>query len=282
MLNDKFKILKSNNFLNERKNAKIVSKYEKSKRNLLILSVFLSLVIVGALYLVLPISNVKGINVEGNIYLNDEDIIEDSSLKLTNKYIFINPKSVENKIKENVLINTCSVEKLDDQTIDIKVKEKKIIGYTFEDQQSVLIIDDDSRIVLDKNNLYLIGNVPLIEGFDKNKLILIEKNLSDVDYKMINEISEIHYYPLLKFQDHEIIMRDGNYIFTSVYGLDLINKYYEMSSSLASNEHNCYYVEDISGNAYVSACPWEPVEEEEKDKEGNQEDIKEDIDEDEE
>lgn len=269
MLNDKFKILNNNDFLNERKNAKIVSKYEKSKRNLLILSVALSLIIIGALYLLLPVSNIGDINVDGNIYLNTEDIIKDSELIKTNKYIFVNKRTIEEKIKTNVLIDSCKVEKLDDRSIHISVKEKKIIGYTYEDEQSVLVVNDDSRIVLSKDNLYLIGCVPLIEGFDKDKLILIEKNLSDVDYRTINEISEIHYYPSLKFQDHEIIMRDGNYIFTSVYGLNLLNKYHDMASTISTDKHNCYYVEDISGNAYVSACPWEPAEEEEKDKEGN-------------
>ena len=259
MLDEKQKILNDNDFLNERKNARIVSKYEKSKRGLFILSILLSLLIIGVLYILLPVSNVKDIEVIDNVYIKDEDIVEMSEVSTSSKYVFLNPKTVENKIKENVLIDTCVVEKLDDLTIRISVTEKKIVGYSFEDNQNVLIMADDSRIILDKKNLYLINYVPLLEGFDKDSIKLIEKNLNDVDYKMINEISEIHYYPELKFQDHEIIMRDGNYIFTSVYGLNLLNRYYDMASSLASDKHNCYYVEDISGNAYVSACPWEEV-----------------------
>lgn len=279
MLDEKKKILDKNDFLNERKNAKILSKYDKAKRRNLILSVFICIAIIGALYLVLDVSNVKGISVEGNIYLRSEDIINISGVTTQDKYIFTSPSSIENNVKTNPLIDICDVEKLDDQTIKITVQEKKAIGYSFEENENVLILADDSRLKLTKDNLYLIEKVPLIEGFSKDKLILIEKNLVDVDYKMINEISEIHFYPALKFQDHEIIMRDGNYIFTSVYGLNLLNKYYNVVSSYDSSGFKCYYIEDISGNAYTSACPWEPVEEEEK-KEDSKQEQEEDIDED--
>ena len=264
MLEEKKQILDKNKFLNDRKNAKILSKYDKAKRRNLVLSVFICLIIIGVLYLTFDISNIKGINVEGNIYLKTEDILKISGLSKNDKYIFTNPDRVEENIKTNLLIDSCDVIKCDDQTIKIIVKEKKAIGYAFEENENVLILSDDSRLALTKDNLYLIEKVPMIEGFSKDKLILIEKNLQDVGYKMLNEISEIHYYPELKFQDHKIIMRDGNNIFTSVYGLNLLNKYYDMISSYDSKGYKCYYIEDISGNAYTSACPWEAVEEEEK------------------
>lgn len=283
MLDEKKKILENNDFLNERKNAKILSKYDKAKRRNLILSVLIGLIIIGTLYLVLDVSNIKGISIDGNIYLKSEDIINLSGITTENKYIFTSPSKVEENVKTNPLIDTCNVEKLDNQTIQITVCEKKPIGYTFEENENVLILSDDSRLKLTKANLYLIEKVPLIEGFNKDKLILIEKNLVDVDYKMINEISEMHYFPALKFQDHEIIMRDGNYIFTSVYGLNLLNRYYDVVSSYDSSGFKCYYIEDISGNAYTSACPWQPVEEEEKKDEDNKtEDKQEDNQEDDE
>lgn len=259
MLNRSSKeILEKNDFLNERKNAKLSYNFEKSKRRLLILSVFLCIVIIGAIYLLTDVSNIKDITIEGNIYLKDEDIISLSELSTNNKYIFVNPDTVESRIKTNLLIAKCDVKKTDAQTIVITVNEKKAIGYALEDGQNVLILSDDSRIILNKANLYLIQMVPLIEGFNKDEIILIEKNLNDVDYKMINEISEMHKYSLLKFQDHELIMRDGNYIFTSVYGLNRVTRYYDMANSFADGKNKCFYIEDISGNAYTSACPWEP------------------------
>lgn len=263
MLKEEKQILDENEFLNIRKKEKIISKFEKSKTIFFILSIFLSLIIIGLIYFCSSKSNIFHITVEGNIYLKDEDIIELSGLSTNNKFLLVLPSKIEKRIKNNQLIDTCKVELKDKNLIKITIKEKKLIGYAYEDNQNVLIMADDTRLTLDKDNMYLIENVPLIEGFLKEGITLIIKQLEEVDYKMINEISEIHYYPLLKYQDHELIMRDGNYIFTSVYGLKIINKYYDIESTVSSAEHKCYYFEDISGNAYISACPWISTDEEE-------------------
>ena len=280
MLNDKKKILEKNEYLNERKNAKIASRFNKAKILYLMLSVFLCIAFISTVYFLTNYSNIKAIVIEGNVYLKDENILELSKISTSSKFLFTNARKIKESIKENGLINDCEVRMLDDQTINIKVEEKKIVGYAYEDKQNVLILEDDSRYVLSKDDLYLIGKVPLIEGFTKDKIILIEKNFNEVDYRMINEISEIHYYPELKFQDHEIIMRDGNYVFTSVYGLKILNKYYDIALSYTDGTNKCYYIEDISGNAYTSACPWEPIsiiEKEDDDKETIEENVDEDY-----
>ena len=131
----------------------------------------------------------------------------------------------------------------------------------YENGSYVLVLETDERIPLNGDNLYLITKVPFLEGCTIEDVILIEKNMADCDYRIINEISEIHFYPQLKYQNLELIMRDGNYIFTSPYGLKILNHYFDMRSSHSSAEEGCYYFEDISGNAYTSACPWEESEE---------------------
>lgn len=251
-------------FISKRKQDKIDSQNMKSKIKRVLLIVFLCTIVGLVIYFASDVSNIKKIEVEGNIYLKDEDIIKLSEIDTNSKFLLTFENNVNNKIKKHELIDSCSVEKLDDCFIRITVVEKKIIGYTFEDNNNVLILDDNSRLLLDKSNLYLIEKVPLIYGFSKEDIVLIIKELIDVDYKMINEISEMHYYPDLKYQSVQLIMRDGNYIFTSAYGLDLLNKYYDIDSSVDTQRNNCYYFEDISGNAFMSACPWEKVEEQEE------------------
>lgn len=262
MLNDKQKLLKDFSIIKEKRTARIESHNEKNRFKLFFLGILFCLILIAVTYLLSNNSNVSKILCAGNIYLNEEDIIELSGISLDDKYVFVNTNNAVNNIKKSLLIEDCTVEKKQDRTIEINIKEKKAIGYCFEDNENLLILSDDTRVPLNKQNLYLISKVPLIEGFTKEKIILIENNFNDLDVDMINEISEIHYYPQLKFQDHEVIMRDGNYVFTSVYGLKLINKYYDVVSSYHSDKNECYYVEDISGNIYLSACPWIPSEEE--------------------
>lgn len=247
-----------------RKNQKVASKNEKTRRLALILSVFLSLLIIGAIYFVTDYSNIYRIVVEGNYYLSDEDILKQSELSTDNKFLLTIPYFVENRIKQDPLIESCKVSLLDNRLVKIEVKEKKQIAYAFENNGVVLINDKNERVSLDKDSMYLINRLPYIEGFSNEDMILIEKNLVDCAPELINEISEIHYYPEMRYQSVELIMRDGNYIFTSPYGLKILNKYYDIESSYEKDGLNCYYFEDISGNAYTSACPWQEVPEEEK------------------
>ena len=267
MLENNNQITDTNTFINKRKQDKMDSQKRKSIFKRVLLISFICLIISAIAYFLSDISNVKTIEVSGNVYIKDEDIIALSELSNDSKYLLSFTNSIEDKITSHELIKSCTVEKLEDRLLKINVVEKKIIGYAYENNENVLILDDDSRMALDKSNLYLIEKVPLIEGFSKEDIVLIIKELDDVDYKMINEISEIHCFPVLKYQNVELIMRDGNYIFTSAYGLNLLNKYYDIDSSVSTQRNNCYYFEDISGNAYMSACPWEKVIEEEKAKE---------------
>lgn len=275
MLNETKTNIDIKKILNKTSKEDAVIEPSKPKFRYFLIGVILAFIAISATYLLSNKSNIKGIVVNDNIYLKDEDIIKLSGLNLNDKYVFVNPGKAEDSIKKYPLIDSCSVARCDDQSIEINVVEKKIIGYSFEDNENVLILANDSRITLDKDNLYLIGKAPLIEGFGKDDILLIERNMSSVDYKMINEVSEIHFFPELRFQNYELIMRDGNYIFTSVYGLNVLNKYYDIVSSYDSDGYKCYYVEDISGNVYISACPWETVDEQDNTIEQENQDVKE-------
>ena len=242
-------------------NEREVRKYKRTKTFCFVLAIVLSLTIVGLIYYYSSSSNVYAVRVDGNVYLKDSDIVDLSGLSDEDKFLLVNPRLIEKRILENKAIKECSVELLDKNLVKINVEEYKMIAYTFLKGECVIILENNERIVVDGSNIYLINNIPLIEGFTNDDLVLIEKNLKDVDYKMINEISEIHYYPELKYQYVQIIMRDGNNIFASVYGMNVLNSYYAIESSYDSDEEHCIYFEDISQNAYASACPWQGVKE---------------------
>jgi len=194
-------------------------------------------------------------------YLKDEDVLALSGLDDQHKYLFTIPFIVEKRIKENSIIEDCHVTLLNNRLVKIEVKEKKIVGYALENGLYVLVMKNGERSGLNNTNLYLISKVPLIEGFNEDELKQIQKYLGECDREVIDQISEIHNYPGLKYQNLELVMVDGNFIFTSVYGLNILEKYYKIESSYVSERRQCYYFEDISGNAYTSACPWEEVEE---------------------
>ncbi len=271
MLDEKEKLLKKNRLFSIRRNRKVKTAYEKARTFYFFLSVFLCLVLIGLIYFLNDVSNVYRIAVEGNVYLKDEDIIEASGLSDRSKYLFVLPFQVEKRIERNSLIESADVRLMEGRLVRISVSEKKIVGYAPENGLNVLILADGERVGISKDNMYLITNGPIIEGFTEDELNTLAKQLGKCQRKIIKEISEIHNYPALKYQNVELIMRDGNYVFTSVYGMDILDHYFDIESSFISSERHCYYFEDISGNAYISACPWEEPEEETENKEGDQE-----------
>lgn len=261
MLDEKENLLKKNILFNLRKNKKVATAYEKAKTLWCTVAVFLSLALIAAIYLLSDASNIYHISIEGNYYLNREDILKMSGIDEHDKYLFTLPFVVEKRIKESNIIEDCHVRLLDNALVKIEVKEKKIVGYALENGLYALVMADGGRSGLNNENLYLISRIPLIEGFDEKEMAQIQKYLGECERDVIDQISEIHKFPELKYQNLELVMADGNFIFTSIYGLNILEKYYKIESSYVSDRKQCYYFEDISGNAYTSACPWEEIEE---------------------
>lgn len=256
MLEEKEKTFEEIPFVKKRKDDKLIIKYQKDKRRYFIISIFLSIVIIALFYFLLPVSNVKNIEVNNNVYLQKEEIIELSTITSESKYLLTIPSTIENKIKTNSIISDCNVILKDDNVISIDIFEKKALGYYYDGSKYVLLLNDDTKIALDTDNMFFIEKVPLIVGFSDEDLLKIEAGMSVLDSNMINEISEIHYYPELKYQYVEIIMVDGCYVFTSPESFGILNKYYDMKSLYGNITDSCFYFEDISGNAYISSCPW--------------------------
>ncbi|MCR4855507.1 MAG: FtsQ-type POTRA domain-containing protein [Erysipelotrichaceae bacterium] len=261
MLDDKENLLEKNRLFNIRKYKKASSAYEKAKNFYFALSILLSLILIALIYLLSSASDIYRITVEGNVYLKDEDIIQASGLDTEDKFFLTFPSVIRKRIEKEPLIAKADVSLMRGRLVRISVEEKKIVAYAPENGLNVLILADGSRVGISKQNMYLISKAPIVEGFDEQELELLIKELDHCERKIIEQISEIHYYPQLKYQYVELVMADGDYVFTSPYGLGILNHYFDIKSSYISSGNQCYYFEDISGNAYTSACPWEPVQE---------------------
>lgn len=250
-------ILKNNYFLNKVKDGRKKIKFDKDGGVIFVLAFFVSLAIIVALYLVSPYSKTFKVTVNGNHYLKEKDIINEANL--SKYFLLTNPKKKAKELADDPLIEEATITMLDGNIVTIDVKEVKQIGYIFEDNQSLLLLINDIRVPLNKDNMYLIDKVPLIEGYNKEELREIEPGFENVDYKIINEISEIHKYPISYDKNQmEVIMRDGNYCFLSSTGLYLLDSYYSMSSTIDSSKgYACVYIDDYTKTGYISTCPWQ-------------------------
>ena len=258
MLSDGRQVILDNNYyLNKVKDGRKKRKFDKDGSVAFIFAYIIALAIIAWLYIISPYSKVNSVEISGNHYLTNEEIL--TKANLNKHFLLTNPRQKEKDLMADQLIDNVVISMLNNNVITIEVNEVKQIGYIYEDGLSELLLINDDRVVLDKNNLHLIDKVPLIEGYTKEELTKIEKGFENVDYKVINEISEIHKYPVSYDNEQmEVIMRDGNYCFLSSNGLHLLENYYSISSAIDSSKgYACAYFDDLTNSAYISTCPWQ-------------------------
>lgn len=264
-------ILGQNYVLNKRKNVRVKTHFLATKNRYFLVGILISIIIVIALYLILPTSNVFKVIVKGNRYLEDSYYEKLAKISDSDKYLLVVSPLVEREIKKDPIVEEVKVKHIEHGLIEIDVKEKMIIGYTYDDIPN-LVLEDGSKVALTNEYLHMISKVPLIEGYNDEEIKIISMGFDKLDPNMINEISEIHKYPF-SYDDKmlEIIMRDGNYVYLSYYSLMMLNDYYSIASGIKSDNTNvCIFLDDVTNSGYVSDCPYWNSE---KPKEDNQEEV---------
>ena len=253
-------ILDSNSYLNKRKKARKHIKFNKDKRKVFIFSFAVSFISLALIYFLSPFSDTSRVSILNNIYLNDEDIRE--SARVNDKFLLNNPSAIKKRLSEHPLIKDVNVKLDNNRTVTITVEEEKLIGYIFEYNELYVVTADGSSMKIDDDSIYLIDNVPLIDGYSSDELKEISRGFRDTDPDVIKQISEIHKYPV-SYDDKqmEVIMKDGNYCFMSFLALDLLENYYAVSSSIDKTKgYACIYFDDFTNSAYASICPWQSTE----------------------
>lgn len=246
--------LDSNAVIEKRKKVRELAKFNKIKRKLFLLGVLIGLVIIIIIYFIRPISNVSKINVEGNHYLSDDYILNLANINDNSSYVLVFDFLVEKELTKDKLIESSDVYHGKDNVININVVEKQPVGYIYDSNLKIVLTD--GTIITDDEYVDLIAELPLINGFDDENVKLISKSFEKVDPYIIESMSEIQRYSQsYDLNMMQILMRDGNYVFVSIYSMDVLNQYFDISFKL--NEKNvCIFIEDISKNAYKSSCPW--------------------------
>lgn len=256
-------ILEDNYYLKKRKKARLKTRFLAIKNRLFILGIVFGILITAVLYLMLPSSEVYKVVVKGNEYLKDDYYINLSKIKDGDKFLLVNLNKVKNQISSSSIVDSVTVKRNNYNLIEINVKEKEIIGYTYEVEPKILL-SDGSTINLENDYLNVIASVPLIEGYDEEGLKLIAIGFKKLDQKMIGEISEIHRYPFSYDENMlEVIMRDGNYLYLSYYSLSMLNEYYTIASGITVTEDKaCIFLDEMTNSGYTSECPyWTKIEE---------------------
>jgi cell division septal protein FtsQ len=141
----------------------------------------------------------KNVEVEGNKYIGDRDIIRIASIDEGMKLFQVSPQNIVTKILKNPYLCGVSVSRSLPSTLIISVQEREPVAYLVD--KKIYMIDAWGKILLKKPGMSL-ENLPLITGLSVQNLLkrrdplfealrLIEI-IQKVDQNLFPFISEIH------------------------------------------------------------------------------------------
>ncbi len=223
-------------------------KKNRKKRNLVIKIVsFICIICWIAAYFGSDLSKVKSVQVVGNNYYFDKDVMDLAGIDYDTPYILTGiPFLYEKKLSENQMIEDCDISFGLDGIVKIEVKEKRVIGYYLNEKKAdlYLLLSDGSSLKVEEEHEKSIVKYPLLSGFNDKQLKDIAKafiNKKDaVREDIIDLISEIAPHQESYDKDMlKIVMIDGNTFYTSYQTVPQINAYKGILKEL-KKENVCF------------------------------------------
>lgn len=239
-------------------NKKKKRKKRRRKIRLIVLSV---LILGGTLYFTSDSSKVKSLDVSGNLFYTKNMVLKKASLSYNTRYIIMPKLYIEYKLKQDDMIEDAEVVKANG-SIHIKIKEKTSVGYFVKDEKNYVLLDDGSKKEISEDNLSVIANFPLIDGFDDKQLVNLAKSFAvkdrEVSQEMISMISEIHPYKASYDANMvKLIMQDGNFIYTDYASMPLLKDYKEVvlkNIKEGKKKRLCVLMDDATANIHTEDC----------------------------
>ena len=225
------------------------SKKKKKKFNLkglllIILAIYLLLM---AFYYVFNF-HISTIVIHGNDTISDNEIIKVGKL---DKASLLKTSSAltEKRIKKIDFVKDVDVKKTITGKIIVDIEEAKVLFYNSSDDKYVL-----SNTKEIKNDKKYLGVATLNNYVPSDIYKSFIKELANVDYSVINMISEIEYSPDISedvvIDDARFLlkMNDGNSVYVNVVNMDKLNKYQEAIVSVYEEGLGILYLDSNSSN----------------------------------
>lgn len=184
-------------------------KKKANRRLIFYLSIFFVLISI-IIYLQSPLSHIKTINVTGNSFLEDEEIIEQSELTTSTNIWTIDKSGITATLKDNPIIESAVVERNFPWTVDIQLTEYNRVGYVKEENSFYPILGNGTTLhEMEQGSIH--GDAPLIVEFTEEEYLhRMTSELQELPVAILNLISEIHWKPTDDNQNEILLyMNDG-------------------------------------------------------------------------
>ena len=167
---------------------------KKANRRLIGLLAIFFLLIFSIIYLQSPLSRIQSIQVEGNKYLADNEIVKQSGLEINDNIWEIRINRIETMIKKHPEIKDVSLRRKFPNHIKIEVDEYQYTAYVQKGKEYYPVLSNGK--ILDKKLSHIPDSGPLLVSFKEGKpLEVIIGQLEEMSEEVMNSISEIHHNP---------------------------------------------------------------------------------------
>ncbi|USK56926.1 FtsQ-type POTRA domain-containing protein [Cytobacillus solani] len=184
---------------------------KKANRRLVFLLLLFFSIIVFIVYFQSPLSHVHKIEVLGNSFYSDHELLEAAGLSKSTNIWKVKEKIVEEKLKKLPEIKAAAVKVDLPNTVSITIREYKRIAYIKKDKH-YLPVNENGKILKETGeNEGIPANAPILIGFSEGNVLneMIEE-LGILPDEVFNTISEIHHSPKETDTYHvTLFMNDG-------------------------------------------------------------------------
>lgn len=184
-------------------------KKKANRRLVFYLSIFFLLLSV-IVYLQSPLSHVKQIEIKGNSFVTEKEVNERSGITEKTNIWTINKKKIAKQLTEHPAIASVKVKRSLPRTVEISLKEQKVVGYIREDNEYYPILEN-AQILKDYGQKVVKGDAPLLINFTEDKYLqLMTEQLKQLPNGILNLISEVHWAPSKENKNKvSLYMNDG-------------------------------------------------------------------------
>lgn len=233
----------------------------KANRRLIFLLAFFFILIGCVLYFLSPLSHVKTVQVIGNRYLSESQIIKLSKIDKDQSIWKIDTTQVANQIKQNPEMNSVEVIPMFPNSIKIIVTEHNKMAYLSKGKQFYPILENGDILTgleLDEMPVFAPVLLDFTEGKVLNKLL---KELAKLPEEVQNSISEIHHSPT-KTDPYHITMYMNEGFEVSATSQTLSEKMVHYPSIISQLDPGVKGVIDLEVGSFFKS--YEPVTKKEK------------------
>lgn len=180
-----------------------------NRRLIFLLLIFFSLIACVA-YIQSPLSKVKSIQVSGQGFYTEEQIITQSGLNQKQNIWNIDKKLIDERVRELPEVKKVKVTVQFPNTVQLIIEEYKRMAY-FAKETSFYPVLENGRILTNQKLGQLPVNAPILKEFSEGKALEeMIISLKELPLEVVNSISEIHHTPKETDQYHiTLYMNDG-------------------------------------------------------------------------